>query len=324
MVRCTKVSYITRIALILFISHVITGCSFLNEQRLALDLSTWREECFGDYSVSCVNRLVELNIRLAKAGKVGINERLSNDYSAKLSDEQIAAGMMAIDEIIIARLNEQRPGFFPRWFMGGRQYWGKRTLLTTTLLSQENVLIVFVAGVDDYNVKNGKPSKMNEILNGGSDLDPSADTAVAAAMPANSSESPANDSLEPDGYGENVEEQEISELPAHEYMRDESNLAGTEASDQGPSSAPTEVLGSPSFDCSKASNAVEQMVCTDQELGSLDTQLGNAYEAARSITKDLNVLKQEQNYWRREVRDRCHDRECVRDAYQNRIQALSR
>ncbi len=41
----------------------------------------------------------------------------------------------------------------------------------------------------------------------------------------------------------------------------------------------------PSFDCMKAANSVEKMICNDRELSSLDVQLSNIYSDAKAEQK---------------------------------------
>lgn len=79
----------------------------------------------------------------------------------------------------------------------------------------------------------------------------------------------------------------------------------------------------PSFDCSKASNKIEKMICGSPELARLDVQLVDAYRKANANTSNQAKLKSEQIAWIKQTRS-CSDEACVAQAYQARINELSR
>lgn len=79
----------------------------------------------------------------------------------------------------------------------------------------------------------------------------------------------------------------------------------------------------PSFDCSKASSSVEQMICADTELARLDSATADAFKAARAGSADPGSMSADQGHWRREVRDACEDSSCVGDAYRARLAELN-
>jgi uncharacterized protein YecT (DUF1311 family) len=79
----------------------------------------------------------------------------------------------------------------------------------------------------------------------------------------------------------------------------------------------------PSFDCAKASNGQERLICSSRELSAADVKLGQAYKWALSNTTDKGVaLKRLQNEWRKNERDACSDVRCMLKAYQKRIDEL--
>ncbi|QJF52658.1 MliC family protein [Roseobacter ponti] len=85
-------------------------------------------------------------------------------------------------------------------------------------------------------------------------------------------------------------------------------------------------VAAPSFDCAKASGAVEELICADADLAALDQVLAGRYSAAREVTRGLdagaaeaeNTLKAEQRGWIK-GRDDCWKagdlRACVEAAY---------
>jgi len=84
---------------------------------------------------------------------------------------------------------------------------------------------------------------------------------------------------------------------------------------------------SPSFDCSKASGQVEELICKDAGLAALDVKLAGVFKAAEAkATGDMrSYLKTEQRGWIK-GRDECWKsddvRACVESEYTHRIAEL--
>ena len=83
----------------------------------------------------------------------------------------------------------------------------------------------------------------------------------------------------------------------------------------------------PSFDCSKASGSIEEMICKDAELSALDRRLAEVYAAASKIAvgEDPPVLKAEQRGWIKGRNDcwKSDDKHtCVQENYRRRIAEL--
>jgi len=79
----------------------------------------------------------------------------------------------------------------------------------------------------------------------------------------------------------------------------------------------------PSFDCSKPLSSPEKMICSDKELSDKDVSLSFYFSQALENSSNKNVLKKEQNAWRKNIRDRCIDRQCILNAYNARIKKLN-
>ncbi len=79
-----------------------------------------------------------------------------------------------------------------------------------------------------------------------------------------------------------------------------------------------------SFDCSKAKSKVEQTICSDPEISSLDDQLAASYGAAlKSLSPEGGqVLKKGQVAWLRYVNIVCSDAECLAGMYRDRLKDL--
>lgn len=95
-----------------------------------------------------------------------------------------------------------------------------------------------------------------------------------------------------------------------------------------PAAAPEEVKPvaalnqGPSFDCMKATTAVEKAICAEPKLALLDASMADAYKAVLAIAPDKDAIKRQQSDWRRTVRDACPSTECLAQAYQVRLGQL--
>lgn len=78
-----------------------------------------------------------------------------------------------------------------------------------------------------------------------------------------------------------------------------------------------------SFNCSKASNVIESLVCKDSSLSKKDSQMANLYKKAlKDLPRSMQRgLRDEQRDWLSE-RDSCDDRECLELVYSKRIYEL--
>lgn len=78
-----------------------------------------------------------------------------------------------------------------------------------------------------------------------------------------------------------------------------------------------------SFDCSKASSQLEQLICKDAEVSALDDHLAQYYRAARAVLGGGGeCLKTQQREWIAKTRARCTDRDCLRRVYLARLAEL--
>lgn len=78
----------------------------------------------------------------------------------------------------------------------------------------------------------------------------------------------------------------------------------------------------PSFDCSKAMGFVEGVICSNIELSYKDRTLAQYYRSALVQSPDALTIKSQQRDWIA-ARNRCRDVTCVRQAYDERMEALS-
>jgi uncharacterized protein len=75
-----------------------------------------------------------------------------------------------------------------------------------------------------------------------------------------------------------------------------------------------------SFDCGKASTAVEKLICADAEVSKLDERVAESYKKV-SIA-DPAEWKTRQHKWLTNVRNRCADAACLKQAYAQRLAYL--
>jgi len=79
------------------------------------------------------------------------------------------------------------------------------------------------------------------------------------------------------------------------------------------------------FDCSKSMSTVEKMICADEALSTLDSQLQEAYQLAlgdASFPKKADI-KRSQEQWIANVRNQCGNRSCLQAAYSSRLDILA-
>jgi serine/threonine protein kinase len=98
-----------------------------------------------------------------------------------------------------------------------------------------------------------------------------------------------------------------------------------------PSSQPEPIAQQPpapppihtSFDCAKAANDAERLVCGDRELAALDMTLADLYRLGLSSVADTNEFTGEHLGWLSR-RDGCADKQCLIVAYNEGIKDLQR
>src|SRR5687767_3664394 len=77
----------------------------------------------------------------------------------------------------------------------------------------------------------------------------------------------------------------------------------------------------PSFDCAKARARIEKSICADPALAALDRRAAELFALALTHAEDPGDIKRAQRRWLRE-RDDCDADACVKNSYEQRIEAL--
>jgi len=79
-----------------------------------------------------------------------------------------------------------------------------------------------------------------------------------------------------------------------------------------------------SFDCNKASSKSEKLICSDQQLSQLDSELGKLYAQAKASATDSVAFKNENvRRWKEREAD-CSDKQCLLNWYAARKVELSK
>lgn len=96
------------------------------------------------------------------------------------------------------------------------------------------------------------------------------------------------------------------------------------AAARGGDTLSAEVAAHPGFDCAKATQPAEKMICASPELSQLDAELQKAYAGALAhVERESRTnLVREQRNWIAYVRNACRDKECLRSVYRSRISLL--
>ncbi|MFN7113925.1 MAG: lysozyme inhibitor LprI family protein [Alphaproteobacteria bacterium] len=77
-----------------------------------------------------------------------------------------------------------------------------------------------------------------------------------------------------------------------------------------------------SFDCTKAQNVAEKVICSDSSLSALDKELAAVYKRAKDVAQDPETLAVQQRNWLGD-RNLCNKAACLYEAYNTRITRLT-
>ncbi len=107
-------------------------------------------------------------------------------------------------------------------------------------------------------------------------------------------------------------------------MRSWISLVGLAAASAAAQAQPTRGAApapGPSFDCTAAGSAVENMICTDDRLRAMDLGLERFYASARRGPQARRVLREQRTWLAR--RNACANRACLYEALTDRLWDLS-
>ncbi|MFK2877527.1 lysozyme inhibitor LprI family protein [Rhodanobacter hydrolyticus] len=81
-----------------------------------------------------------------------------------------------------------------------------------------------------------------------------------------------------------------------------------------------------SFDCSKAANATETLICKNAKISALDDKLQQTYMESLAVVapSSKKALIEEQRHWITYTRNVCQDETCLQQTYTARIAVLAR
>ncbi len=78
-----------------------------------------------------------------------------------------------------------------------------------------------------------------------------------------------------------------------------------------------------SFDCTRAATKMEKLICSDAQLSKSDEDLAATYSKVLIEAADPAAIKKQQREWLADVRKRCDEVVCIRNAYTLRITQLA-
>jgi uncharacterized protein len=78
------------------------------------------------------------------------------------------------------------------------------------------------------------------------------------------------------------------------------------------------------FDCQKATSTVERVICNNESLSGLDSEMSRVFKGIHENLDEAGrkSLKAEQLAWLRNTRNKCANENCVLNAYFSRLEAL--
>jgi serine/threonine protein kinase/uncharacterized protein YecT (DUF1311 family) len=88
-------------------------------------------------------------------------------------------------------------------------------------------------------------------------------------------------------------------------------------------SAPRPATLRTSFNCGAAKSNAERIVCSDNQLATLDVKVAELYQLGLRSVADTNAFRGEQQAWL-EQRNECSNRACLTESYGERIKELER
>jgi uncharacterized protein YecT (DUF1311 family) len=136
------------------------------------------------------------------------------------------------------------------------------------------------------------------------------------------SESPVADVPTPSAAASSISKQESGSVDQAPKSPIASSQPATPTSSPSiPNQAEEEVFR-PSFDCSKASNGAEKLICSNRELSKADVELSISYKLALSKGNSATV-KESQRKWMKQ-RNACSDVECLMSFYRQRKNDLDK
>ena len=101
-------------------------------------------------------------------------------------------------------------------------------------------------------------------------------------------------------------------------------LVAGSAAQLAPAPALAQGAQRPSFSCAAARGFAERTICADPELARLDRITGELFQETQSLwinAQQIDNAASEQRSWLAK-RNRCTDKQCLRQAYFNRIAEL--
>ncbi|WP_248917459.1 LppP/LprE family lipoprotein [Pseudomonas entomophila] len=101
----------------------LAGCDAMTDYKLSMARQALREECFGNFTNSCVSKTIDYNIQVLEAVPLA-GPKDKEGLIAMFGDKGWALYQEAEEEVkdeVIEVLEKKRPGIFSRWVLGDAQ-----------------------------------------------------------------------------------------------------------------------------------------------------------------------------------------------------------
>lgn len=123
MVLNAKESALIRIGFLVGLTVLLSGCNVYDDVRLSMAREKLRQECFANFTNSCVSKTIDYNVLLVEYSRsvwLSKQDEFRDALGNKGGDLWVSLVKERTDELI-DMLESARPGFFSRWFLGDAQ-----------------------------------------------------------------------------------------------------------------------------------------------------------------------------------------------------------
>jgi uncharacterized protein len=76
------------------------------------------------------------------------------------------------------------------------------------------------------------------------------------------------------------------------------------------------------IDCSSVPTFMGKTICSDSQISDLNIQLAQSYRKSHALSDQPKFVLDEQKIWLENIKNKCHDSACLKQAYTSRIERL--
>lgn len=284
----------TKIGCIVAITFSMAACTRNVESMMA----DYQSKCFAKNTVKCKTMYIDIGIILANKELDSLREdQQRKAFLAKYGKSKYKSKILELRRAIF-EMEIERPGWAARTFQSDSDYEriskAEEITLMLRIKNAESDWAKIIAEVEKEVSTIPDDAHTPEII-AATSAEPDSGSSPSTAPPGHNND--------PSNMGGISQEDAVASLTEPQIALPQADIKA-------------------GFDCKKAATASEKLICSDQELASLDVELNRAYSIASKANIDKAQLKTEQQYWVRNSRDTCQDVECMKAAYHSRIRIL--